>query len=339
MHAECILTGHDGAKETYFCIFCTATKEEMRDRLGAIIGIHCSCPIAPQHQEGCQFFFKLKTEGVPEDLRCSGHANCKGCRNTPIWPFAQTTSRIYCDVCHWAMALARCMSDGFLAYCPVSQRKEMAALFKSIGLKVTWSKDKDGGKEKRTKFFGNALHKLITTLDMEKAMSITGKWSADDCKLAADTCITINRLILAAGALDGEDELIEPAHFKVLADMAIRDLCHLYGPAFCAYYTHSTTDHMASMMEALRARGPFTLHDLSCEAVELRNQVCWYFVLYFNLSFFVLYTHFVSGASKPKTDAEVKLATPLTTWRWGGPPHGRTEGGCQGSGSETPGAA
>ncbi len=42
----------------YFCMACDASKDRMREAVSAIIGVHCTCPIAVQHLHTCKFHFK-----------------------------------------------------------------------------------------------------------------------------------------------------------------------------------------------------------------------------------------------------------------------------------------
>lgn len=282
-----LLTGTDEARAWFFCMVCDASKDRMREAVGAIIGVHCECPIAVQHQPTCQFHFKVKSlEYVKQLLEAGAEASMdtpesrkeaeelrRGQKEAPIWPFGSLPDRVAMDNLHWMINMVRCVTDGVIDICRPCNRELLSQCFRKVkGIYLGWVCDSQTGAMKRTKFLGESLRKILADLNVREAHAIAG-YDEFKCARAVETWGLLQRLMWALSHRPSSRPYgIEPAHFKVLADVLIADIGYLYGRPFCAAYTHATTDHIAAQMQYLEANG-IALGAIGCQTVERHNQV------------------------------------------------------------------
>ena len=244
----------------------------MRKNAGSIIGVHCGCPIAICHLQGCRFFYEPRTKELNDVLLSSASGQQHGQIRPSIWPFGSEPDRVFQDTLHWAMGLSRTMSDAVLDICPVAKRDQMVQLFKKAGVGLQWTVDKTSQEIKRTNFHGKPLDRILQRLDIEEAHAIAG-FSLEKIQTAGQCWTLVTRLIFSASCLpDERPGYIEPPHFKFFADALIFKLRQLYGAEYLACYTHNTTDHIAAQLNYLRTIG-ISLSSLGCQSLELRNQV------------------------------------------------------------------
>jgi len=169
--------------------------------------------------------------------------------------------------------MVRCVTDGVIDVCRPSRRAALSKCFRRVkGIFLGWISDSQTGATKRTKFLGESLRKILADLDVKEAHAIAG-YDEFKCARAVETWGLLQRLMWALSHRPSSHPYgIEPAHFKVLADVLVADIGFLYGRQYCAAYTHATTDHVASQMQYLEANG-ITVGSIGCQTVERHNQV------------------------------------------------------------------